>query len=262
MTSSQIEHLADEVLTAHNDSVPPVDVFAIARAEGIELAPGNYGDDFSGRIEYHVEVGKFFLFHPELGEARNPPRVRFSVGHELGHYFIDQHRELLIQGAAHNSASDFICEDRLEREADEFAAALLIPGFAMKRRLAKRPFMTLAEVLRMAGEWQSSATSAAIRYVKFTTEACVAVVSEAGKILFWVSSDDAAAIGFKYLSKDRQVPLGSPTALATSEQCGIGEGKVGSAGWFPQRSREAELWEEAYPLGNTGRVLTLLALNH
>jgi hypothetical protein len=261
VTPLQIERAAEEVLTAHDCCLPPVDVFAIARAEGIELAPGNFGADFSGRIEYHREVGKFFLFHPELEQATNSPRVRFSVGHELGHYFLDQHRELLIQGASHNSASDFICEDHLEREADEFAAALLIPCFAMKRKLAKRSFMTLEEVLQMADEWQSSAASSAIRYAKFTAEACIAVVSEAGRVLFWVPSDEAAAIGFKYLSKDRQIPHGSPTALVTPEQRNVRGNKVGSAGWFPQRSRESDLWEEAYPLGNSRRVLTLLALN-
>jgi secreted PhoX family phosphatase len=121
--------------------------------------------------------------------------------------------------------------------------------------------MTLAEVLQMADEWQSSATSSAIRYAKFTTEACVVVLSEDGRILFWIPSDEAAAIGFKYLSKDRQIPRGSPTALAASERCGVSGGKVGSASWFPQRSREVDLWEEACPLGNSGRVLTLLAQN-
>jgi len=251
VTLFQIERAAEEVLA----------VFKIAREEGIELAPGNYGEDFSGRIEYHGDVGKFVLFHPDPQRVRHPARVRFSIGHELGHYFLDHHRELLIGGAAHNSASDFICEDHLEREADEFAAALLIPGFVMKRRLAKRSFMTLSEVLRLANDCHSSATSAAIRYAKFTREACVVIVSQAGRVLFWIPSEEAGAIGFRYLSSDRRVPGGSPTAMVSGEEGQLREGTIGSGCWFPDLSREVELWEEASPLGNTCRVLTLLALS-
>jgi hypothetical protein len=262
MTLGQIERVAEDVLTGYDCGAPPIDVFGIAREEGIELGPGNYGDDFSGRIEYHRDVGKFFLFHPDPETARHPARVRFSVGHELGHYFLDHHRELLIQGAAHNSTSDFICEDNLEHEADEFAAALLVPGFVMKRRLAKRSFMTLSEVLRMADDCRSSATSTAIRYAKFTREACVVVISEGGRVVFWVPSEEAGAIGLRFLSRNRVVPSGAPTAMASGEEGGVREGVIGSVHWFPDRSRELDLWEEACALGSTGRVLTLLALNN
>jgi hypothetical protein len=131
----------------------------------------------------------------------------------------------------------------------------------MKRRLGKRSFMTLSEVLRMADDCHSSATSAAIRYAKFTREACVVVVSQEGKVLFWIPSEEAGAIGFKFLSRDRRVPAGSPTVMVSGEEGQIREGTIGSNCWFPERSREADLWEEACPLGNTGRVLTLLALN-
>src|SRR5882724_6177064 len=153
MTPSEIERVANEVLAGYDCSVPPVDILAIAKAEGIELAPGTYAQDFSGRIEYHREAGKFILFYPEVEEARYPAQVRFSVAHELGHYFLDHHRELLIRGQAHNSANDFICDNVLEREADEFAAALLIPSRALEQKLAKRSFMTLREILSMSEQW-------------------------------------------------------------------------------------------------------------
>lgn len=261
MTLFQVEHLAEEVLSGHECVAPPIDVFRIAQEEGIELAPGDYGDDFCGRIEYHREIGKFLLFHPATESVRNPARVRFSVAHELGHYFLDHHRDLLVHGASHNSTSDFICEDRLEREADEFAAALLIPGFAMKRKLTKRSFMTLRDVLQMADDCRSSATSAAIRYAKFTHEPCIVIVSQGRKVLFWVPSEEASAIGIKFFARDLLVPSESHTAMVSDHELGIRDGKIQSDYWFPGRIREIELWEEAYPLGKTGRVLTLLAVN-
>ena len=262
MTRFQIERVANAVLNEHDCDAPPIDVFVIARAEGIELAAGNYGEDFCGRIEFHSSVGKFLLFYPDLTEDQYPARVRFSVAHELGHYFLDQHRELLIRGAAHNSTSDFICEDQLEREADEFAAALLIPGALLKRRLTKRSFMTLAEILQTAQDCHSSATSAAIRYAQCTTEACIVVVSERDKILFWVPSEEAAAIGFKFLTKERRVPIGSPTANIRAVHREVRGGTSSSRQWFPMRAVEVDLWEEAYTLGRTGRILTLLAMKN
>src|SRR5258706_4580314 len=123
MRASEIERLASEVLSGWGGKTPPVDVESIARDEGIALGPGSYGENFCGRIEFHSDVSKFILFHPDLDLVHNPARVRFSIAHELGHYFIEHHRELLMAGRAHNSTSGFICEDDIEREADEFAAA-------------------------------------------------------------------------------------------------------------------------------------------
>jgi hypothetical protein len=263
--TSQIEQDAIEVLEAHHCLAAPVDVLGIAQAEGIELAPGDYGEDFSGRIEYHSDQGKFILFHPDTALCQHPNRVRFSIGHELGHYYLEHHRELLLAGAAHNSTTDFICDEVLEREADEFAASLLIPHFALKAKMAKRSFMTLSEVLKMAEDWQSSATSAAIRYAKFTREACIVILSENEKILFWLTSEEAAALGFRFVARDRRVPVGVPTALITSGdtiQNNVKGAGVSSELWFPDRHRQSDLWEDACRLGGTGRVLTLLALSN
>jgi len=59
-------------------------------------------------------------------------------------------------------------------------------------------------------------------------------------------------------------PRGSPTARAV-EHAGaaqIFEGATDSGSWFSERSRAVKMCEEAFPLGRTGRVLTLLALEH
>jgi hypothetical protein len=62
MTHSQIELVADEVLKAHNCNGPPVDVFGIAAAEGIELASGDYGDDFHGELNITRKSASFSFF--------------------------------------------------------------------------------------------------------------------------------------------------------------------------------------------------------
>jgi hypothetical protein len=187
--------------------------------------------------------------------------VRFSIAHELGHYFIEHHRELLMAGRAHNSASGFICEDEIEREADEFAAALLIPAFALKQKLARRAFMTLEEILKLANEWETSATSAAIRYAKFTPEACGVVVSQGEIIKYYIPSEEAATTGFKFMGKGRRVPPKSKAVeagLAANSRHVLAQ-EASSADWFSDRTQSKKIWEESFALGYTGTVLTLLA---
>lgn len=261
MPASEIERVASQVVAGWGGQIPAVDVCAIAREEGIELAPGGYGESFCGRIEFQPGFGKFILFHPDLNGAPNPGRVRFSISHELGHYFLDRHREALISGQAHNSESGFICDAVMEREADEFAAALLIPEIVLKRKLAKRGFMTLEEILRLADEWETSATSAAIRYAKYTSEACAVVISADRLVKNYIPSEDAQAIGFRFLGGARRVPEGSGAAAATASERKIISREAATSDWFSGRSAQSELWEESMALGYTGLVLTLLAFS-
>ena len=262
MKPTEVERQADEVVAAYEIHTAPVDLLAIARAEGIELAEGDYGEPFCGRIEFHREVGGFVLFHPRLATARNVGRVRFSIGHELGHYFLDHHRTMLMEGRSHNSTSDFICDNTLERQADCFAAALLIPSFALRQRLSRRSFMTLRDILAVAREWQSSVTSAAIRYARFTSEACGVVLSQDGIVQFYSPSDEAAALAFGFLRKGTPVPPRSKTAQAGqgNDTAVVLEGTASTVEWFPEKRFHRDLWEESIALGATGTVLTLLAV--
>jgi hypothetical protein len=258
---SEVERQADEVVAAYEVRTAPVDLLGIARAEGIELAEGDYGEPFCGRIEFHPEAGGFVLFHPRLVTARNVGRIRFSIGHELGHYFLEHHRSLLMKGKSHNSTSGFICDNALEREADSFSAALLIPSFALRQRLSRRRFMTLREILALAQEWQTSATSAAIRYARFASEACGVVLSQDGIVQFYLASDESAALGLGFVRKGTPVPSRSKTAEAGKEghAATVLEGSANTAEWFPGKRIHCDLWEESTALGATGMVLTLLA---
>ena len=127
MDRDRLEEAASEVRASMGQCKPPIDVLTIAREEGILLAPGDYGEKFDGQIEYHRKKGKFILFYPGPNTSHTQSRVRFSVAHELSHYYLPTHRELLLGGKFHCSRAGFICDNKLEREADQFAAVLLLP---------------------------------------------------------------------------------------------------------------------------------------
>ena len=112
-----IETLAKNHLIALGMWRLPVNPLAIAKEEGIELAPGRYGKKFDARISFIRSANTFILFYKEAGYGPTDGRVRFSIGHELGHYYLPHHRSYLLSGHSHNSVTDFRSrEPREQRE--------------------------------------------------------------------------------------------------------------------------------------------------
>jgi hypothetical protein len=266
MDPDDIELLAKEKLIALSMWRLPVNPLAIAREEGIELAPGRYGEKFDARIKFVRAAKTFILFYKEAGYGLTEGRVRFSLGHELGHYYLPHHRTYLLSGQSHNSVTDFRSPDPREKEADEFSAALLMPHelFAGALKSRNLTICTLEDLSRLAeNTFQTSLTSSVRRYVGLDWEACSMVVSEAGVVKWARHSDTMKAQGMGWIEHGMPVPNTTVTAKlwerlgkeATLERMEAG---VDAAIWF-ERPYRRRLWEEAMPLGYTGQVLTFLA---
>lgn len=245
----------------------PVNPFDIAREEGIDLAPGRYGPKFDARIKFVRSAKTFILFFRECCYGPTEGRVRFSIGHELGHYYLPHHRDYLLSGHSHNSVSDFRSRDPREMEADEFSSALLMPSELFSAELTKRTknFCTLSELCGLADSvFQTSITSTVRRYCQFDWEACSMVISENGVVRWAKHSDSMRALGMGYIEYGMVVPNTSPTAklwerLKTSATPDRVDGRIDAQLWY-ERSYRKHLWEEAMPLGFTGQVLTFLTL--
>lgn len=98
----------------------------IAKDYGITWSIGNYEDAFDGLLEHYQ--GRFHIYiNKDRQQTRQ--RQRFTFCHELGHFFIDGHRNALINGEVpyHSSFTGFASENVVEREADFFSACLLMP---------------------------------------------------------------------------------------------------------------------------------------
>ena len=250
----EVKQIIDDL---QEDADLPIDIDKIITNEGnIRTRPANYGDKFDGRIEYISDKKIFILYHPIVIS----PRVRFSIAHELGHFYIPEHRKLLITGKSHNSKTGFVSNKRVEREADEFASHLLVPENYLNVLLLKRTFLTLKDLLELANELQVSATAMAIRYVNMTPEPCAVILSQDGQQKFYLASEEMEYTGFQWRGR-KDIPWDSASSEATKSQ---GSGKVfekqsDSDVWFSKRKRECEIWEESFPLGYTGLVLTMLS---
>lgn len=142
-----------------------VDPKSIANDIGISISFGHYSDAFDGLLE--CQKGKFHIYcNLDRTESPDSPRSRFTIGHELGHYFIDEHRNALLSGRvpAHQSLCEFESNNIVEKEADHFAASLLLPKIRFIKA-ARQEDVGLGGILRLSSKFGASVTSTSIRYI-------------------------------------------------------------------------------------------------
>lgn len=111
----------------------PVDVHGLARRLGIYVKTTSLPDNQSGYIKKEVNGSFTVGLNREDGELRQ----RFTLAHELGHYYL--HSDLLEPGGAHfdrlysgHNDSGLLTE-RDEAQANQFAAELLMPKSQVRR---------------------------------------------------------------------------------------------------------------------------------
>ncbi len=252
---------AHEVLNKLQISTLPVNPFAVADRRDIthqeksSLAPG-----ISGCL---MKVGDAFgiLYSSRFASEGFK---RFNVGHELGHYFLAGHIEALFSAGQqfHQSESGFTSDDKYEREADSFAASLLMPKLLFKAACGKSG-QGLTAIESLAGLCVTSLTATAIRYAKLCDDPVAVVCSIGNRVQFAFMSKPLQDMrGLTWIRKDSGLPAGTATANFNKDEDNIRKGKrVVSTStldtWFDGGSA-AELNEEIVGLGDYGKTLTVL----
>lgn len=175
-TKDEIGELA-EFVAEENISRGKTNLDKIAKNEGITVSYGNYSDYFVGMLEH--DNSKFHIFL-NLDKLKSPKyeRTRFTFAHELGHYFIDHHRNVLKSGRSLSYDKDFsyFSNNPVEQEANYFATHLLMP----KHRFissAKEYEIGVAAVKNLAKKFKTSITATAIHYQNLVEHPC--------GLLFW-----------------------------------------------------------------------------
>jgi len=252
---------ASQVLDKLQIKALPIDPFLIARDRDIvceENAALTAG--VSGCL---MKVGDVFGI---MYSARfsSDGFKRFTVAHELGHYFLDGHVDALFGGGQqfHQSESGFTSDNKYEREADSFAASLLMPKLLFKAACG-RSGQGLAAVESLADLCGTSLTATAIRYAKLVEEPVAVVWSFGDRVQFVFMSRVLQDLrGLTWIRKGSGLPLGTATAQFNSNEENIRKGRrVTSTStldtWF-DGGGTTELNEEVVGLGDYGRTLTVL----
>lgn len=134
------ERTALAVLEAHwPEGTFPVDPVAIAKRVGLEVYTAQLGDDISGMLL--KEQGEAARIYVDVDDVHT--RQRFTVAHELGHYFDREQDGLLgddCEGGRESDVSSFGFVDYRkggftlqEFFANEFAGHLLMPASEVQR---------------------------------------------------------------------------------------------------------------------------------
>jgi len=122
--------------------------------------------------------------------AKGEPRADFTGAHELGHHLqhdvVDHFAQCYGEdAAAPKGSTEARLADKkaraLEREADHFAAALLMPE-RWAAPLCDVPRPTLDDVYRVARTFRTSFHASAIRFIELTSAPCAFVHTVGGRI--------------------------------------------------------------------------------
>ncbi|HVM78160.1 MAG TPA: ImmA/IrrE family metallo-endopeptidase [Stellaceae bacterium] len=238
----------------------PVDPFAIAASRDIEVkAKPDAAGGVSGMLLRHGDAfGILYATHiPSEGFHR------FSVGHELGHYFLDGHIDhILPKDGIHTSHAGFVAADPYELEADQFSAGLLMPSVPFKRALARHdPGLEIVESL--ADLCKTSLTATAIRYAELTDDAVAVIISTGPTIDICFFSDTMKSLPqLTWLRKGTPVPRNTATAQLNASSARIGDGDRADADidlmdWLGG-ARSVRATEQVVGLGGYGKTLTVL----
>lgn len=118
----------------------PVQVEQIALRLGLQVEHALLGDEVSGLLVIQDENGMI-----GVNASHAPVRQRFTIAHEIGHFLLHRKQMPVFIDkqffkpyfAAFRDSSSAAGEDRLEIEANAFAAALLMPATFVRSAIAE-----------------------------------------------------------------------------------------------------------------------------
>jgi Zn-dependent peptidase ImmA (M78 family) len=173
MITEQIECAAETILRKLNITTVPVPVEEIATKNGVKIsrAPSR---EFSGiliRKQGSALIG--------ISSSEPNVRQRFTVAHELGHYFLHPRKDAFVDYIHYRDNSRSSSRDPQERQANMFAAALVMPRKLLEKdlRLATKGGFDDDDVATLAAKYQVSSEAMKIRLINLRLLAAAKLVA-------------------------------------------------------------------------------------
>ncbi|MCM1183543.1 MAG: ImmA/IrrE family metallo-endopeptidase [Roseburia sp.] len=156
------------------------DVYGICKQLGIEIIEESIEAD----AYLQCENGSSFIV---LKKTLNEYRKKFTIAHELGHFYIPWHSELIF--GCDIKEMDFENDyTPREKEANLFAAELLMPEEEFKNKITgKISYVMVSELANIFGV---SFQAALNRCIDLTNEDCIAVCSKERDIKWFRATED------------------------------------------------------------------------
>jgi hypothetical protein len=193
----KISDLAD-VISSDFSNGDLTDLIAAAGFESLPVHFDRYDNFFDGMLVYG---GGDFHVHINLdkGNSITSKRGRFTLAHELGHFFIDEHRIGLKYGflEPHQSYNTLNQKPLIELEADYFASCLLMPVKKYKLFCARKPF-SFDLINSISENFQTSLIASILRFIEVGSREFMVVVSKQGMTRWFTKSFDFPRFAFKF----------------------------------------------------------------
>ncbi len=154
---SELEKKASNILIENDMLKLPVDLIKIADNYNIDVYYKELPNGISGAIKYDIKDEKFKILL-----AKNEPkkRTRFTLAHELAHYFLAQ-EELKNTYEIHFDTLYRKATDNSEGEVDYLAGALL-----MNKELLERAYKAIPSISALAEMFDVSDSAMTVRLMK------------------------------------------------------------------------------------------------
>lgn len=191
--SGSILALAEEIASRYTIPIP---LEQVAEDELIRVICDDYGSaSFDGLTWFEPDTEEFYI-HLNTNPAKNNTlhhlKGRFTLAHELGHYFIPDHRVGLMSGELkpHGSLNflNNIPAWMIEREADAFASSLLMPTCSVHAFIKDKPF-NFQIIEAISDKYKVSKSTAALRFSVIGNYPIMIVYAVAG-LIRWVSRSE------------------------------------------------------------------------
>jgi hypothetical protein len=257
----EAERVAADVIRGFPCTALPICPYAIASKHEITVQTRDSSEP--GVTGFLMRVGNnFAIYH--ASHIKNDGFIRFTVAHELGHYFLPGHPDALFPNGdgIHHSRGGFQSSDKCERQADSFASALLMPKsmFLSAIRELEPGFSAIKTLKDMA---RTSITATAIRYAKFAEDPVAIIISQGTTIECCFMSDVIRDLsGLQWIKKGTPLPPRCQTRTFNENASNIACSRD-AAGWTSlddwfDSAPEVEMKEDVVGLGGYGKTLTVL----
>ena len=243
----------------------PIDVPLVAQ----EISRGLFPSDAITHVVGESLPGFEGALYPPLRGKRgwvivynsdicSPGRINFTLGHELGHYFV--HRQSLPDGlhcSTEKTAGWDSLEARIEREANQFAAHLLMPLDDYRLQVPEKAKPGFDGLSLCASRYNVSLLAACLQWLSYTSQRALIVVSRDGYVLWSWSSESARRSGNVIRTSGSPVELPFDSIAANPSTKGRGRSVFQDNGgvWFYEPVEEQTIFSDNYDF-----VISLLTL--
>lgn len=235
---------------------------SIAQAVGIVGIEEFDGTSFEGTLVVQEDRGAIGLRRGMRSGRRN-----FTLGHEIGHFLIPTHR--FRRTSFECKAADMRQErggnfekrpqpERIEVEANEFSAALLVPAAEFREERRKLGgACDVAHIRQLAETFDVSQEMMAKVYVNTSDEPIAIITSENGQVRRVIPKT-----GFPYLGLRRDAPIPAKS-LTQVFRAGLPNdpisalSEIDTATWLDRRGSVSTLYEQVF-LQEDGWAMTML----